>query len=127
VQLLCLRCAGPTTIRSASPAHGLIRLGLCWRVPPAAQDEKGLLSMETLKNASITWKDVFEEIPIQVHNSQLVCVLMTQLEPETLTTQADFDRLSLGVAPLLAKNVEFLNECLDDVVQEQQKISYYAR
>ena len=33
----------------------------------------------------------------------------------------DCDRLQLGVAPLLEKSLEFLNDCLDDIVAEQQK------
>jgi translation initiation factor 3 subunit H len=41
--------------------------------------------------------------------------------------QGDFDRLNLHVAPALEKNLEFLNECLDDIVVEQQKVSFYHR
>ena len=39
----------------------------------------------------------------------------TQVEPATETTALDADRLALGLAPPLEKNVEFLNDCLDDV------------
>ena len=34
-------------------------------------------------------------------------------------------RLNLGVAPLLEKNLEFLNDCLDDLMVEQGKLSMY--
>lgn len=34
-------------------------------------------------------------------------------------------RLGLGVAPLLEKNLEFLNDCLDDLMVEQGKLSMY--
>lgn len=34
-------------------------------------------------------------------------------------------RLGLGVAPLLEKNLEFLNDCLDDIMVEQGKLSMY--
>jgi len=37
------------------------------------------------------------------------------VEPTTETTALDADRLALGLAPPLEKNVEFLNDCLDDV------------
>lgn len=35
-------------------------------------------------------------------------------------------RLNLGVAPLLEKNLEFLNDCLDDLMVEQGKLSMCA-
>lgn len=34
-------------------------------------------------------------------------------------------RLNLGVAPLLEKNLEYLNDCLDDLMVEQGKLSMY--
>lgn len=85
------------------------------------------LSAEKLKEANIGWEDIFEEIPIVVHNSPLVTALMAQIEPTSETTQADYDRLSLSLAPALEQNVEFLNDCLEDVQAEQQKLSYHHR
>lgn len=34
-------------------------------------------------------------------------------------------RLNLGVAPLLEKNLEYLNDCLDDLMVEQGKLSMH--
>lgn len=34
-------------------------------------------------------------------------------------------RLNLGVAPLLEKNLEYLNDCLDDLMVEQGKLSLH--
>jgi len=65
------------------------------------------------------------EIPITVHNSPMAAALMAEIEPSTGATQLDFDRLGLGVAPVLEKNLEFLNDCLDDLVGEQGKLSGY--
>ena len=50
-----------------------------------------------------------------------------QIEPATDATEADFDRLGLSLAPALEQNVEFLNDCLEDVQAEQQKLSYHHR
>jgi translation initiation factor 3 subunit H len=50
---------------------------------------------------------------------------MAEMQPATNATQLDFDRLNLGVAPVLEKNLEFLNDCLDDMVGEQNKLSNY--
>lgn len=85
----------------------------------------GSLTIEKIRAKNISWKDVFVEIPISVRNSTLAAVLMAEMEPPTSATQLDFDRLSLGVAPVLEKNLEFLNDCLDDLVGEQNKLSNY--
>ena len=37
------------------------------------------LSSEKLKDAKLGWDDIFEEIPIVVHNSPLVTALMAQV------------------------------------------------
>ena len=80
--------------------------------------------METMRNAGVTWKDVFEEIPIHVHNSSLATALMAQLAPTAPALQCDFDRLTLSSEPLLEKNLEFINESLDDMMSEQSKVRF---
>ena len=75
-----------------------------------------------MREAAISWKDVFDEIPINVHSSSLATALLHTVEPNTIADGRDFARLDLSVGPLLEKNLEFLNDCLDDVVAEQQKV-----
>ena len=82
----------------------------------------GSITMEKLKAANVTWHDVFEDIPIRIQSSALVSALMAHIVPDTPGLQSEFDKLSLGAGPLLEKNLDFMNECLDDVVQEQQKV-----
>ncbi|KAK9810290.1 hypothetical protein WJX72_008134 [[Myrmecia] bisecta] len=86
-----------------------------------------VLGSETVKKGNLTWKDVFEDLPIQIHNSALVTALMASIEPAGGMQQKDLDKLNLSVVPLFEKNLDFLNECLDDLVNEQQKVSYYHR
>jgi translation initiation factor 3 subunit H len=45
------------------------------------------LTTEKLKGANIAWQDVFEDIPVQIHNSALATALMLQIEPDTLAGQ----------------------------------------
>ena len=75
-----------------------------------------------MREAAISWKDVFDELPINVHSSPLATALLHTVEPNTVADGRDFARLDLSVGPLLEKNLEFLNDCLDDVVAEQQKV-----
>ena len=37
------------------------------------------LTADKLKGAGIGWTDIFEEIPVSVQNSNLVCALMAQV------------------------------------------------
>lgn len=87
----------------------------------------GKFTVEAMKAAGVSWKDVFQEIPIHIHNSSLATALMGQLKPTAPAQQCDFDRLQLSAAPLLEKNLEFINDCLDDMVAEQGKVSLYHR
>jgi len=84
--------------------------------------KEGALTGEKMREAAISWKDVFDEIPINVHSSPLATALLHTIQPNTIADGRDFARLDLSVGPLLEKNLEFLNDCLDDVVSEQQKV-----
>eukprot|EP00270_Netrium_digitus_P017058 TRINITY_DN619_c0_g1_i1.p1 TRINITY_DN619_c0_g1~~TRINITY_DN619_c0_g1_i1.p1 ORF type:complete len:349 (-),score=106.37 TRINITY_DN619_c0_g1_i1:222-1268(-) len=87
----------------------------------------GNFSGDRLREKTITWVDIFEDIPVKIMNSALVAALMADLEPESAATQADFDRLSLSSTPIMERNVEFLVECMDDLSMEQQRFQYYYR
>lgn len=84
-------------------------------------------SGKELREANLSWKDVFQDIPIKIHNSSLIQALVTDLEPEAAATQGDFDRLNLSVVPFLSRNVEQLIECVDELAVEQQSISHHHR
>ena len=84
--------------------------------------KEGALTGEKMREAAISWKDVFDEIPINVHSSPLATALLHSIEPDTVADSRDFARLDLSVGPLLEKNLEFLNDCMDDIVAEQQKV-----
>ena len=64
---------------------------------------------------------------LQIQNSALVQALVQELEPVNTATQGDLDRLNLSVAPFLEKNIESLLDCVDELVQEQQKVTTYHK
>jgi translation initiation factor 3 subunit H len=86
---------------------------------------EGTLTVEKIRAKSLSWQDVFVEIPVAVHNSPLTVALAAEVEPAAGLSQLDLDRLALGTNPALEKNMEFLNDCLDDLVGEQNKLSMY--
>lgn len=91
----------------------------------AFKDQK--IAAKDLREANITWKDVFQEIPIKILNSSLIQALITDLEPDTIASQGDVDKLNLSLAPFLTKNMESLLECVDELVNEQSKVTSYHR
>ena len=76
---------------------------------------------------ALPWSSIFEEIPLTVTNSALVASLVTLSAPRAAASQADFDQLGLSTNPFLEKNLEFLNECMDDLSSEAQKAAYHSR
>lgn len=85
------------------------------------------LTLKGFREANLSWRDIFVELPIKVRNSNLVQALVADLMPAPTASQADVDRLNLSVAPFLERNIQSLVECVDDVVQEQQKVTMYHK
>lgn len=52
----------------------------------------GSLTIEKIRIKGLSWRDVFVEIPITIHNSALAVALMAEIEPPTIATQQDYDR-----------------------------------
>lgn len=76
-----------------------------------------------LREAGVSWRDVFVEIPIKIHNSSLTQALIADLNPSVDATAGDLERLNLGTAAYLSKTMDNLIECMDDLLAEQQKVS----
>jgi len=83
-------------------------------------------TQESLTKSGLSFNDIFEELPIKIHNSHLINGLLMELE-ENNVTPCDFDRLDLSTNPFLEKNLEFLIECIDDLSAEQNKYQYYQK
>ncbi|EFN54737.1 hypothetical protein CHLNCDRAFT_24150 [Chlorella variabilis] len=86
---------------------------------------EGSLTIEKIRAKGLSWRDMFVEIPITVHNSTMAAALAAEIAPSSAATTLDCERLNLGVAPLLEKNLEYLNDCLDDLMVEQGKLSMH--
>lgn len=72
--------------------------------------------------------EVFQEIPIAIHNSLLVESFVMDWANNNPTCKFDqFEHLDMENESFLEKNVHFLLECLDDLNQEQQKLQFFER
>ena len=65
----------------------------------------------SIDSVSLSSGDVFEELPIKVHNSHLSSALLLELQDECGTSNAsDFARLELHTNPFLEKQMQLLIE-----------------
>jgi len=76
---------------------------------------------------SITYLDIFEEIPIRIHNSSLINALLYELDSRDVIPKPEHARLELTNSRLLQKNLEYLIEESDDLISEQHKLQYHQR
>ena len=60
-----------------------------------------------MRNADLTYKDIFEEIPVRIKNNLLTTLFLQQVQAsKQLTT--DFENLDLASNLYLERNTEFL-------------------
>jgi len=85
--------------------------------------KSGGLTIEKVATRKLSWRDVFVEIPITLHNSPIAAALAAEISSCSTVNANDLDRLTLNAGPVLEKNLEFLNDCLDDLVGEQTKLN----
>ena len=108
---------------SMSGTHGVKAIRLADSFIEAYKE--GPLTIERIKTKNIAWNDVFVEIPITIHNSPLAVALMNEIETPLSLSQLDLDRLTMDPAPLLENNLDFLNDCIDELTDEQRKLGDY--
>lgn len=107
--------------------HGNLMLK-CFRLTDAA-----VALQNSDKNAFMDPKDIFEQVPLVLHNPSLVQALLVDIQDGDYThdlhqpTNINFDRLDLSTNPYLEKHLEFLCSWVDDLVTEQTKFQYFAR
>ncbi|KAG0170233.1 hypothetical protein DFQ28_005049 [Apophysomyces sp. BC1034] len=107
---------------------------------------------ESLARAKLSFSNIFEELPVQVHNSHLVTMMLHNIEmprleadrlrslstfASTQKTQSgledarplapNFDVLDLELDPFMQKNLEYLLDCSDMQQQEQNSYQYWQK
>jgi len=70
--------------------------------------------------------DVVEEIPIKVHNSNLIHGFLYELR-EYKTMSCDFDRLNHSSNTYLTKNLLAMSQCIDEFLSEQRRFEFHQR
>jgi translation initiation factor 3 subunit H len=84
----------------------------------------------SLSRHNLTHRDILEELPLEVHNSNLTTSLLQALDSpltNTVPLSPNFDALDLNLDPYLEKNIEYLLDGLDEYSYEQGNLQYFAR
>jgi translation initiation factor 3 subunit H len=106
----------------------------------------------SLAQAKLSFSNIFEELPVQIHNSHYVTMMLHNIEmpkleadrlrslstfASTQKTQTEleearplapnFDVLDLELDPFMQKNLQYLLDCADVQQQEQNNYQYWQR
>jgi len=86
------------------------------------------ITQEMLSKLKLTSDQMFEELPIRIHNSKLTDAVLFDLE-ENLEGLDDSELSILGLSTqnALERNFDSLLECIEDLTNEQNKFQYYQR
>ena len=79
----------------------------------------------SLKNAGVSQTNIFEELPIVIHNSHLAEAFLYELDEKIRVPS--FDILDPSRKPYLEKHLELTIDCLDDVSTELNKFYFHQR
>lgn len=109
--------------------------------------KEGKFTTESLQKSKLTFKDVLQELPIQIHNSHLLTTFLHQLpngpseeEIEAPTSLGDLERdmiepplhpsidtLDLAIDPFLEKTCDLLLESIESHYTDLNNFQYYQR
>ena len=81
---------------------------------------------QSLTASGMTHADIFQEIPIRIHNSSLATALLYELESREVV-KPDHSRLEMTDQQLLKKNLEFLIDETEELISEQNKLQFHYR
>lgn len=83
-------------------------------------------SVDCLNKLDVPHSELLEEIPVTIHNSHLINILLCELVNKD-TEPKSLDFLSLGTSVELEKNVRLLMSTIDDVGGDASKFANYQR
>jgi len=87
----------------------------------------GEFTLDSILKAGVCAEDIFEELPIQVRNSNLIKAFLLQMDDSQKTPTADVEGGNLTSNPYLEKNLECLIDSIEDLAQESARFQYYQR
>ncbi|KAJ5714118.1 Eukaryotic translation initiation factor 3 subunit H [Penicillium malachiteum] len=132
--------------RSAQGALSLRAFRLSAKFIEAFKENK--FNSEELQKSNLRYQDIFDELPVEIHNSHLITSFIHQLQtPKNAPTDLpaslaaleaspfsqssvlspNLDNLSLSIDPFLEKNCDLLLESIENHNTEVNNYQYYQR
>jgi len=84
-------------------------------------------SQESLNKSGLSFTEIFQEIPIKVHNSLLSTALLYELDEHRSSKPLGFESLDIAPSAFVERNLADLLDVLEDLAQEQSRYQYYQR
>jgi len=81
----------------------------------------GEFTLDSILKAGVSADDIFEELPIQIRNSNLIKAFLLQMD------DAKKKEESAASNAFMEKNLECLIDSIDDLAQESSRFQYYQR
>lgn len=92
---------------------------------------------DSYSNAGIASADVFEEIPVTIHNPHLVHAFLFEMREagvpkpvsaaESGTYAAEFERLAIGDHAVTTKSLALMADAIEEIAKDQTTFSQYLR
>lgn len=132
--------------RSAQGSLSLRAFRLSAKFVEAFKENK--FNSEDLQKSNLRYQDIFDELPVEIHNSHLITSFIHQLQtpsvgptdlpPSLAALEAspyskssiltpNFDNLSLNIDPYLEKNCDLLLDSIEAHNTETNNYQYYQR
>jgi len=87
----------------------------------------GEFTLETITKASLSWEEVFEEVPVTISNSHLIKGWLLQNPTTANAVQRNTITRRDETEPFLEKNFECLIESIEQLSQESSRFQYHQR
>jgi translation initiation factor 3 subunit H len=99
-----------------------------YRLTPQAINmyREGEFTTDVIRNLKLSYKNIFEEVPVVIRNSSLTNILMTELG-ELIPPQLGSNFLDLSTSSVLEQNLRNLMTRVDELNQEAIKFNRYQQ
>lgn len=136
--LLSYQAANPNAILIVNDVSQTLSNGLslhAYRLSESfiACKKDGTFTTESLTKNNLSYRNIFEKLPVEIHNSHLVTLFLQSLENKNLEQNpaASFDNnfsgLDISIDSFLEKNIESIFDSIDQFHADQGNYNYYQR
>ncbi len=138
--LLQYQLINPNTIVLIYDVNKSVESGLSLRAYRLSEEflsvhKTSKFTTENLIEYNLTYENIFNELPVEIHNAHLINLLMFDLDKpkkneliiETDSLTPNFDSLNLPIDTYINKNIENILDSIDDFNYDQGNYHYYQR